>query len=103
MQPQAETAQTTMSCESHFTNRQDRIAPKYKVLKRDCVIMFLFALCSVSGMAQAAPAMKVQRRRGIAEVLLGYLKKSASVISKPGRADVVNRAMLLLVWEGPWA
>ncbi|XP_051242946.1 uncharacterized protein LOC127355779 [Dicentrarchus labrax] len=37
----------------------------------------------VRGMAKAFPAMKSGRREGIAEVLLGYLRKSASVINKP--------------------
>ncbi|XP_051242959.1 uncharacterized protein LOC127355788 isoform X2 [Dicentrarchus labrax] len=37
----------------------------------------------VRGMAKAFPAMKSGRREGIAEVLLGYLRKSASVINEP--------------------
>lgn len=75
-----------------------------KVENADCVRMLFFfcfsflALCSVSGMAKAFPAMKSGRREGIAEVLLGYLRKSASVINEPGRADAVNCATWLLVW-----
>ncbi|XP_044023508.1 uncharacterized protein LOC122862225 [Siniperca chuatsi] len=39
---------------------------------------------NVSGMAKAFPEMPLHRRQGITDVLLGYLRKSASVINEPG-------------------
>lgn len=72
------------------------------MLPRDWVRLFLVVLCSVSGMSKAFPAMKSHRRQGIAEVLLGYLKKSASVINQPGRAEAVSCTMWLLVGTWPW-
>lgn len=68
---------------------------------RKCIRMFLFALCSVSGLAKAYPALTLHRRQAITEVLLGYLRQSASVINEPGRADAVNSTMWLLVWVLP--
>lgn len=71
-------------------NKEDCTAPKYKMLMRACVRMFLFALCSVIGMAKAFPAMRSHRRQQIADVMLNYLNNSASVINHPGRADAVT-------------
>jgi len=62
---------------------------------RDCVQMLLFAFCSVRGMGKAFPAIPLHRRQGITDVLLGYLRKSASVINAPGRADDVKCATWL--------
>lgn len=64
---------------------------------RDSVRMFLFTLCRVSGLAGAFRAMPLHRRQGIADVLLGYLRKSAGVINKPGRSDKGNCVVWLLV------
>lgn len=46
---------------------------------------FCSNLCSVSGIAKVFPAIPVQRLQGITNVLLDYLKQSASVINTPGR------------------
>lgn len=64
---------------------------------RDCVRMFLFTHYSVSGMAKAFPAIPLHRLQEITHVLLGYLRKSASVINEPGRADALNCAVWLPV------
>lgn len=68
---------------------------------RDCVRMFVFALCSVSALAEASPRMPLHRRKQIAEVLLDYVKNSSHVINQPGRDDAVNNAVWLLVWACP--
>lgn len=59
--------------------------------------MFSLALCSVSGMAKAFPSISSQGQEEITDVMVGYLKKSVSVINTPGKANAVNSAMRLLV------
>lgn len=72
-------------------NKQDWIGPKYTVVMRDCVRMFLLALCSVSGMAKAFPAMTSQRRQEITDTLLDFLKNLASAFDEErGKAGTVK-------------
>uniref|UniRef100_A0A3B4UJM2 Mesothelin a n=1 Tax=Seriola dumerili TaxID=41447 RepID=A0A3B4UJM2_SERDU len=66
--------------------------------------MFLFTLCSVSGMAKAFPAIPLHRRQGITDVLLSYLRKSASIINEPVcRQGIQSDAQWLETNLGPFS
>ena len=74
-----------------------------QILSKDNGRMSLFTFCSVSGMNKALPKISVDRRDEISHVLLGYLTKSAGVVTEPGRAATMNCTMWLFVWACPWA
>ncbi|XP_037602390.1 uncharacterized protein LOC119474429 [Sebastes umbrosus] len=58
----------------------------------------------VSGLAKAYPALTLHRRQAITEVLLGYLRQSASVINEPVcRQGIQNDAQWLEANLGPFS
>lgn len=78
-------------CVSSISHTSKFALQKIQLMK-DSLRMFLFALCSVSGLAKAHPAMSPHRQQEITRVLLGYMRKSAGVINKPGRSNTTNCA-----------
>ena len=73
------------------------------MITRDCVRMFLLALCSVSGISKASSQMPLPRREEIAAAMLDYLRNAAAaVIDQTGRADAANCTVWLLAWACPW-
>lgn len=66
------------------------IALQQAMLSSCLVIMFLFLSGSMQGMAAVFSDIPLNARQPMADVLLRYLKKSASVINTPGKPDIWN-------------
>lgn len=65
------------------------LQPTINIVIKDSMRVSSFNCYSVSGMAKVFKEMPLHRQQQNTVVLLGYLKRSDSVIHEPGRADTV--------------